>query len=199
MVARTRRERPSSGDEHGSEHPGEVLVHLVPMRRRHLRSVMRIESSVYPRPWSMALFVSELALRGARAYYVAKVNGTVAGYSGLMLNVDDAHITTIAVDPAWQRHHVATRLLLTMAHIARARGANQLSLEVRVSNRSAQSLYYKFGFRPVGIRRNYYAETNEDALIMTVDDITTRAYADRLSWLARDLLEATVVDGAKWA
>src|SRR3954470_22492908 len=101
----------------------ELDVQLVPMRRRHLRSVMRIEVQVYPRPWSLSLFRSERALRSARVYYVARVEGIVAGYAGLMMTVDDGHITTIAVDPAWQRHRLATRLLLTLARQAIARGA----------------------------------------------------------------------------
>ncbi len=80
--------------------PPALVVHLAPMRRRHLRAVMRIESQVYPRPWSLPLFMSELALRTTRAYTVARVDGAVVGYSGLMLAGDDAHVTTIAVDPA---------------------------------------------------------------------------------------------------
>src|SRR5207302_5337438 len=90
----------------------DIDVQLVPMRRRHLRSVMRIEVQVYPRPWSLSLFMSELALRSTRTYYVARVEGMVVGYAGLMMTVDDGHITTIAVDPAWQRHRLGSRLLL---------------------------------------------------------------------------------------
>ena len=157
----------------------------MPMRRRHLRSVLRIESQVYPRPWSLSLFMSELALRSTRAYHVARAQGTVVGYSGLMFSGADAHVTTIAVDPAWHRHKVGTRLMLNMAWLARHRGARNMTLEVRVANRVAQALYYRFGFQPAGIRKNYYAETNEDALVMWVDDIDTDDYARRL-----DALEA---------
>src|SRR2546423_10266920 len=101
----------------------ELAVQIVPMRRRHLRSVLRIEAQVYPRPWSLSLFMSELALRGSRAYFVARVGGTVVGYSGLMLTGEDAHVTTIAVDPAWHRHKIGTRMLLNLAREAVARGA----------------------------------------------------------------------------
>ena len=80
--------------------PAPIEVQLVPMRRRHLRSVLRIEAQVYPRPWSLPLFMSELNLRNSRAYYVARVGGTVVGYAGLMLIGEDAHVNTIAVDPA---------------------------------------------------------------------------------------------------
>src|SRR5438067_9161459 len=89
----------------------DLEVHLVPMRRRHLRSVLRIEAQVYPRPWSLSLFLSELSLRNSRAYTVARVDGMVVGYAGMMFTGDDAHITTIAVDPAWHRYKIATRLL----------------------------------------------------------------------------------------
>lgn len=162
-------------------------VSLVPMRRRHLRTVLRIEGQVYPRPWSLSLFMSELALRTTRSYTVARVGGAVVGYSGLMLTGDDAHVTTIAVDPAWQRHKIATRLLLHMARTAASRHAKHLTLEVRVSNDGAQALYRQFGFAPAGIRKNYYVETNEDALVMWAEDIDTPEYAARLA-----RIEATV-------
>ncbi len=92
------------------------------MRRRHLRSVLRIEAKVYPVPWSMSLFLSELALRSTRAYYVAFVGRQLVGYAGLMMTLDDGHVTTIAVDPAWHRHKVGTRLLLALARRPAAGG-----------------------------------------------------------------------------
>jgi ribosomal-protein-alanine N-acetyltransferase len=167
--------------------PEPLTVHLVPMRRRHLRSVLRIEAQVYPRPWSLSLFMSELALRATRSYFVARVDGIVVGYCGLMMTGDDGHVTTIAVDPAWHRHKIGTRLLLNLARDAVRRGARQLTLEVRVSNGGAQELYRQFGFVPAGIRKNYYVETNEDALVMWADDVATDEYGARLA-----VIEATV-------
>src|SRR5439155_26700050 len=79
-------------------------VPLVAMRRPHCRSVLRIESQVYPRPWSLSLFMSELALRTSRAYIVARVNGVVVGYAGMMLAGEDASVTTIAGDPEGHLH-----------------------------------------------------------------------------------------------
>jgi ribosomal-protein-alanine N-acetyltransferase len=174
-----------------------LTVHLVPMRRRHLRSVLRIESQVYPRPWSLSLFMSELALRSSRAYYVARVDGLVVGYAGLMMSGDDGHVTTIAVDPAWHRHKIATRLLLTLAREAIRRGAVNLTLEVRVTNKGAQELYRRFGFVPAGIRKNYYVETNEDALVMWANDIDSDEYAMRLDVLARGVPGTTVVEDVR--
>ena len=163
------------------EPSGPPDVVLTPMRRRHLRGVLRIEAQVYPRPWSLRLFMSELALRSTRAYTVALVDGMVAGYSGLMLSGEDGHVTTLAVDPQWQRHGIGSRLLLRMARTAVDRGARHLTLEVRVTNDRAQALYRRFGFAPAGVRKNYYVETNEDALVMWANDIEGVDYRRRLS------------------
>jgi len=167
--------------------PEQLEVHIVPMRRRHLRSVLKIESQVYARPWTLSLFVSEMALRTSRAYYVARINGVLCGYAGLMVTEEDGHVTTLAVDPAWHRNKIGTRLLLVLARTAVRRGAANLTLEVRVGNGAAQEMYRRFGFRPAGIRKNYYVETNEDALVMWAHDVNTPEYSRRL-----DEIEATV-------
>jgi ribosomal-protein-alanine N-acetyltransferase len=177
--------------------PEPLLVSVVPMRRRHVRSVLRIEQQVYPRPWSMSLFLSELALRSTRAYFVARVGRDVVGYAGLMMSVDDAHITTIAVDPRWHRKHIGMRLLLVLAREAIARDARSLTLEVRLSNKGAQDLYRRFGFGPVGVRKNYYAETNEDALVMWAHEIRGNGYAELLAGLERAIRGETIVEEPK--
>jgi ribosomal-protein-alanine N-acetyltransferase len=127
-------------------------------------------------------------------YFVARVGGTVVGYSGLMLTGEDAHVTTIAVDPAWHRHHIGTRMLLNLARQARQRGCHHLTLEVRMSNEPAQAMYRRFGFRPAGIRKNYYVETNEDALVMWADDIDSDEYTQRLATLEAGVPGTTVIE-----
>ena len=179
--------RPSTLD------PAALEVHLVPMRRRHLRSVLRIESQVYPRPWSLSLFLSELALRTSRYYLVARVDGVVVGYAGLMFTGDDGHVTTIAVDPAWHRAKVGSRLMVELARAAVERGARNLTLEVRVSNVGAQAMYERFGFANAGIRKNYYVETNEDALVMWAEHIDEPDFAARLAEVEASIPGTTVV------
>ncbi len=174
--------------------PASPEVHLTPMRRRHLRSVLRIEAQVYPRPWSLALFMSELGLRTTRTYVVARLDGAVVGYAGLMLSLDDAHVTTIAVDPSVHRNKIGSRLLLHLASEAVRRGARNLTLEVRVSNHAAQAMYHQFGLRPAGVRKNYYVETNEDALVMWAEDIDTPEYRDLLRSIEHGIPGTTVVD-----
>jgi [ribosomal protein S18]-alanine N-acetyltransferase len=167
-------------------------VHISPMRRRHLRAVLRIEGQVYPTPWTHGLFVSELALRSSRVYVVARVGREVIGYAGLMMSLADGHITTIAVDPEWQREAVGTRLLVTLAQEAIARGATALTLEVRISHHGAQRLYQRFGFKAVGVRKGYYADTGEDALIMWAYEVDQPEYAALLDRLDNGVPGTTV-------
>ena len=177
--------------------PEPLVVHVVPMRRRHVRAVLRIEQQVYPRPWTMSLFLSELALRSSRAYFVARVGREVVGYGGLMLSADDGHITTLAVDPRWQRRQIASRLLLVLAREAIARDTRSLTLEVRLSNRPAQELYRRFGFAPVGVRKNYYAETNEDALVMWAHEVDRTAYRELLDGIERGIRGETIFESPR--
>jgi ribosomal-protein-alanine N-acetyltransferase len=167
-------------------------VQLVRMRRRHLRSVLRIEGQVYPRPWSLTLYMSELNLRTTRHYVVARCAGQVVGYAGALYAADEAHITTIAVDPLWHRHQIGTRLLIHQAQTARARGARHLTLEVRMSNLAAQALYKRFGFVAEGVRKNYYAEVHEDAIVMWVRGIDSDDYGARLAGIEAALPSPTI-------
>ena len=155
-------------------------LEIIRMRRRHLKGVMAIERQVYPRPWSPNLFISEMSETSNRTYLIAKLGKEVAGYGGIMSYGEEAHVTTIAVDPAHHRRKIGTRLLFELMQEALRFGARAVSLEVRVSNSGAQRMYSRFGFRPVGVRKNYYQETNEDALVMWADDIRTPDYRQQL-------------------
>ena len=172
-----------------------VDVELTRMRRRHLRKVLAIESRVYPRPWSPSLFLSELAQRGTRSYLVARYQGEVVGYSGMMFMGREAHVTNIAVDPDLHGRKVGTRLLLSIITEAIARGAQVVSLEVRVSNHAAQTMYVKFGFSVVGTRKGYYIETNEDAYIMEAPDIASTGYRLLLQQIRQELEQGGPSDG----
>lgn len=160
-------------------------VEIEPMRRRHIRAVLAIETKVYPRPWTAPLFQSELALSETRCYVVAKLGRELVGYGGVMMSLRDGHITTIAVDPTQRRQGIATRLMLALVRAALARDAEALTLEVRLSNRAAQELYRRFGFAPVGVRKGYYQDRDdiEDALIMWAHDIRTPEYDELLRQL----------------
>jgi len=113
----------------------------------------------------------------------------VVGYGGLICYGEEAHITNIAVDPLHHRHKIGSRLLHDLVVNAVQIGAEAVSLEVRVTNWGAQRLYGRFGFRPVGVRKNYYQEINEDVLIMWVDGIRDPGFRRKLHDLMAELPE----------
>lgn len=164
-----------------------LAVIIEPLQKRHLKQVVKIEEACFIRPWSLALFVSELSMPATRAYFIAKAAGEIIGFGGLMMTGDDCHITTIAVEPEYQNRRVARQILLALVDEAISRGGRAITLEVRTSNLPAQILYKRFGFTPVGIRKNYYVETREDALIMWVRGVDKSAYAERLALLRRQI------------
>lgn len=172
---------------HGTNEQEASRVEVSQMRRRHLRGIMAIERRVYVRPWSPELFLSEMSEPNNRSYLVAKLDKNVVGYSGMICYGDEAHITNIAVDPQHQGHRIATRLLYEQCLQAMEMGGGAISLEVRVTNYQAQRLYARFGFRPVGVRRKYYQEVNEDALIMWTDDIKSPSYTRRLASISDEI------------
>jgi [ribosomal protein S18]-alanine N-acetyltransferase len=167
-----------------------VELEISRMRRRHLKGVMAIERQVYPRPWSPNLFLAEMNELRNRCYLVARVGRDVVGYGGVMCYGDEAHVTTIAVDPEYHRRKVGTRIMYELIQESIRLGATAVSLEVRVSNWGAQRMYSRFGYKPVMIRKGYYQETAEDALVMWTDDIRTREYGSRLERLRSEADEA---------
>lgn len=170
-------------------------VAVVPMKRRHLRGVVAVEELSSHRPWSLGLFLGELRMPTSRSYVVALRRHDVIGFAGLMITGPEAHVTNVAVHPDHRRRHVATRMLLSLMEDARERGVSDVTLEVRVGNPGAQELYRRFGFAPGGIRRNYYADIGEDALIMWAHDLGGDQARRRLDSVAASLadLRPTVV------
>jgi ribosomal-protein-alanine N-acetyltransferase len=161
--------------------PAPVEVVIAPMRTKDLKGVLRIEEAVFPQPWSHRLFVEELSQRTSRAYRAAWVGRTIVGFAGQMFIDDESHVNNIAVDPSWQGRGLGAVILADLVRTALARGARHLTLEVRVGNEPAIALYQRVGMAPVGVRRNYYPVTGDDALVMWVRDIGSDGYADRLA------------------
>jgi ribosomal-protein-alanine N-acetyltransferase len=164
---------------------GQLEVVIAPMRSRDLNDVLIIERAVFPHPWSRRIFVEELAQRTSRSYRAAWVGTRLVGFAGQMYIDDEVHVNNIAIDPAWQGLGLGAAVLLDLVRTGLAHGARHLTLEVRVGNMPALALYKRFGLAPVGIRRNYYPETGEDALVMWARDIDSDGYAERLDGIAR--------------
>jgi len=149
--------------------------------------VQEVERSSFPLPWPANAFRHELTQNRNARYVVAREGDRIVGYAGLWLMVDEAHITTFAVLPEQRRRRIGERMLQRLFEIAEVMGAEWLTLEVRVSNLPAQRLYEKYGFRQAGVRRRYYSDNNEDALILWTERIRERSVRDRLERLRRQL------------
>ena len=153
---------------------------ITPMRRRHLRAIQRIQADDPHDGWSVGLWLAELRRETGRAYAVALVGRQVVGYGGLLIQHDDAHVTTLGVAASHRGLGIGARLLATLVRQGLAEGAQHLTLEVRAGNDPAIHLYRRFGLAPAGVRKNYYQDLGEDALIMWAHDIDTEDYQARL-------------------
>ena len=139
---------------------------IVPMDRSHLESIAALERQCFSVPWSIPMLEEELFNPQASFLVAEGENGQVLGYAGLQVVLDEGYIANIAVDPKWRRQGLAGELLEVYCRFAQAHLAF-LTLEVRASNEAAIALYVKHGFVQAGVRKNYYQDPKEDALIMT--------------------------------
>lgn len=146
-------------------------VTIAPMRLADLDDVLQVESLSFVTPWSRQAFMQELTENGHAHYLVARAGERVVAYGGMWVVLDEAHVTNVAVHPDWRGRRVGDRLMLALMRLALRRGATRMTLEVRVSNHVAQNLYTKLGFKPSGLRRGYYTDTREDAVIMWLDPL----------------------------
>ena len=169
-------------------------VVVSPMRRRHLRAVLGIEERTSSTPWSLGLFLAE-ARREERIYLVARRGHRVVGFAGLLFALADGHVTTIAVDPDHQGGGIGTRLLLVLVRRAVERGAEAITLEVRTTNEPAQALYRRFGFAPAGVRKGYYRDPVEDALVLWAHDVHLPEYTERLAAIEEGLSSPLFAEG----
>jgi [ribosomal protein S18]-alanine N-acetyltransferase len=138
------------------------------LKEEDIDQILKIEELSFATPWTRQSFENELNLNQFAVYLVLEKEGQVIGYCGMWLIVDEAHITNIAVLPEFRGQKLGEGILRMIMEVAKKRGAKTMTLEVRVSNTVAQSLYRKLGFMNGGIRKNYYTDNYEDALVMWV-------------------------------
>jgi ribosomal-protein-alanine N-acetyltransferase len=165
------------------------------MRLSDITEVQAIERASFTTPWPPQAYRSELETNRLASYLVARIDDRIVAYAGIWLMVDEAHITTFAVHPAWRRRRIGERLLLAVLDVSMDRGAREATLEVRLSNLPARRLYEKYGFRPVGLRPRYYTDDNEDALVMTTDPLAGSGMRARLTRLRAALDRAPAPSG----
>jgi ribosomal-protein-alanine N-acetyltransferase len=131
-------------------------------------AVSELEQLAFPTPWPPDAFYNELTKNQNARYVVALHENRVIAYCGMWIILDEAHITNIAVHPVYRGKKVGLRLMQNMMGAAKMFGAKSMTLEVRPSNTVARNLYAKLGFQEHGIRKRYYSDNDEDAIIMWV-------------------------------
>lgn len=139
---------------------------LVPMDRSHLEGIAELERTCFSHPWSVDMLAEELYNETASFLVAEGDDGSVLGYAGLHVVLDEGYIDNVAVDPAYRRQGIADALIDTFVRFGAAKLAF-LTLEVRAGNAPAIALYEKHGFYEVGRRKDYYDDPKEDAILMT--------------------------------
>ena len=140
---------------------------LIPLVHEHLSQAAEIERLCFSDPWSEKMLAEHLANPCSLTLAAVDGAGRLLGYVGLLAVVDEGYITNVAVRPDCRRQGVASSLLQALEARGRARNLTFLTLEVRQSNAPARALYEKLGYLQAGLRRNYYENPREDAIIMT--------------------------------
>ena len=136
------------------------------MQLSDVSDVYNIEEKSFSMPWSLESFEKEITINKAAHYFVIEVSNKVVGYMGIWKILDEGHITNIAIDPSYRGKRYGAELLKFVLEQMKQIGVESFTLEVRASNEVAIKLYEKFGFITMGIRKKYYTDTQEDALLM---------------------------------
>ena len=141
------------------------MIKYTDMKAEHVSQVAQLEKICFADPWSEMSIASEL--QSIWSYWVVAVqDDAVVGYIGSQSSIDESDVMNVAVHPDWRRQGIAEQLIVHLIDQLKSRGSHALMLEVRASNAPAIALYEKLGFRQVGLRKNYYRNPKEDALIL---------------------------------
>jgi len=158
-----------------------------PMTLADIPQVLAVEQASYTMQWPRKVYEHELAQNKLAHYFVLRTNlpnpnpGDLIGMAGFWLMADEAHISTLAVHPAWRRHGLGEWLLLHLLAQAQLLDAAVATLEVRPSNQAALGLYQKYNFQEQGRRVHYYSDNGEDALILTTPPLAALDYQTMLA------------------
>jgi ribosomal-protein-alanine N-acetyltransferase len=139
------------------------------MEEKDIEQILKIERLSFTTPWSRESFENELTKNQYALYIVLEDEKEIIGYCGSWVIIDEVHITNIAILPEYRGKKLGEALLRKVIEVVKGKGARKMTLEVRMSNYVAQSLYRKLGFLDGGVRRNYYSDNQEDALVMWVN------------------------------
>ena len=146
----------------------ETITHRK-MERADIAALVEIEQLSFPTPWTEEIFLHELEGNAYSHYIVLLMDDTVVGYCGSWIVLDECHITNVAIHPSYRGKGLGNELMERLLADCVEEGVCLVSLEVRRSNTIAQSMYEKYGFTKGGIRKNYYTDDGEDAIVMWVE------------------------------
>jgi [ribosomal protein S18]-alanine N-acetyltransferase len=141
-------------------------IEIIRMEPQYIKDVYNISRLCFKTPWSMDSLTTEFTNNANSRYFLAKVDGIIVAFGGMWIIIDEAHVTNIAVHPEYRGMGLGNMILNEMINNCKYELVIFITLEVRASNKIAQNLYSKHGFNVAGIRKRYYADTNEDAFIM---------------------------------
>lgn len=142
------------------------MIHILKMTTEHIKDVHKIEEDCFSIPWSEKSFYDELTKNKMAIYIVAQENDEIVGYGGMWHVINEGHITNVAVKKEHRNKGIGTKIINSLIDIAKEKEMIGITLEVRVSNDKAKSLYKKSGFIIEGIRKEYYDDNKEDAIVM---------------------------------
>lgn len=145
------------------------MIEYRKMGRDDITSVVAIEEESFATPWTHDIFEHEMTGNAYAHYVVAVQEGEVIGHCGMWIVLDECHITNVAVRKRWRGNGIGEGLMRQAIALCKEMNVRLMTLEVRVTNHTAQNLYRKLGFQDGGIRKNYYADDHEDALVMWVE------------------------------
>ncbi|MBQ8848165.1 MAG: ribosomal protein S18-alanine N-acetyltransferase [Candidatus Gastranaerophilales bacterium] len=158
------------------------------MEHKDIDDILQIEELSYgAHHWSRDSFLIELNNKISSYKCILNSENKCVGYMGIWKIIDEAHVTNLSIHPDWRNKKLAQRLLLASLDECYREKIKYITLEVRVSNQKAINLYEKFGFKSLGLRKKYYQDNNEDALIMWSENIFDKKYKELYDRIKRDL------------
>ncbi len=148
-----------------------IPLTISPMKEEDISQVLKIENLSFLDPWTQRMYLAEIKERDDSYFVVSKLGTHIIGYGGFWLVVDEAHLVNIAIHPDFRRQGIGTQIMRYLLNLAKELGAKRATLEVRESNLIAQNFYAKFGFIPCALRKKYYPDTQENAIIMWLNEL----------------------------
>lgn len=146
-------------------------INLKAMNESHVDGILKISNLSFHMPWSRESIENEIISNIAHYVIAEDENGKVIGYGGVWIVFDEGDVTNIAVHPDYRGQHIGSMILKEMINVCASNGVTTMTLEVRESNMAAQKLYTNFGFNAEAVRKKYYEDNDEDAILMWKRDV----------------------------